>query len=288
MNNYIFNYFKFFFTTFLLFCFNIYVLKASVVKKKEETTANKFIRLNSSQNPWRGVGIVEAKNKKCVAVVIGNNILLTSAYCLVDNPTNKDNLIENMVFKSGFQNNFYLIKSQIKSFLMPNIDFPPRYINDAKNSWALLFTSEDISYPTGVIPIYREPITTDYLKSHKIITVGYSKDKPNDLIASIQCSFNESAIKVNNNSFIESKSASILMQNCSDYFEPMIGSIVLSIDKENSVSLIGIISGNFQNKRKNIIEHFNIVVPMTNLQQNKEQNESQYTEEENNNQILNR
>lgn len=269
MKNYTFHYFKIFFIIFALCFINLYSLKAD-----DRKSSNQPLELSSSQNPWRSVGIIEMKNKKCVAVVIGRNLLLTSSYCLLDNNSNKDNPIENMIFKSGFQNNFYLIKSKIKSFVMHNVSFPPRYINDAKSSWSLLFTSEDILDTTGAIQIYREPITTDYLKSHKIITVGYSKDHPNNLVASIKCSFNESAIKVNDTSFIESKSAPILIQNCKDYFKPLVGSMVLSIDKDNNISIVGIISASFETKKKNVVEYFNVVVPMTSLQNKQKENQN--------------
>ena len=252
--------------------FTILLLVFTIINNKKLIAANPnhAIPLNSSQNPWRSIGVLENNNKKCTAIVVGNNLLLTSAYCLIDENGNKINSTQQLLFKAGYKNGFYLVKTTINSFLMPKIIYPPNNINDTKNSWAFLFTTKNISDITGTMRIYKEPITSKYIKNHKIITVGYTGKEDNGLFASIKCEFNKSDINFNDKSFVDTQSSPILLQICSDYFSPLIGSPVIAIDKENNASIIGIISAKLTKNTKDntnmaIPQSVNVVIPMTYL-----------------------
>ncbi|MGV3278493.1 hypothetical protein ACFX5K_02445 [Rickettsiales bacterium LUAb2] len=236
----------------------------------EADTTQQPISLDSSQNPWRGIGVLEdtANNKTCTAIVVGDSEIMTSAYCLLDNDGNKIQNLTQLSFKSGFQDGFFLTKTQIVSFLMPKLTYPPKNMVDLKNSWAFLFTSTPIGQQVGIIKINTNPIDSEYLKNHRLITVGYQDNIKNGLLASIKCSLNIDGIKYNDKT--PNDPAPLFLQNCIDYFKPLIGSPVVAVDNDNNVSLVAIVSAKLsknipdkKNKPKKL--DLNVLVPMTYL-----------------------
>lgn len=244
---------------------SVFLAMALVRPVKDAIAANGPIHLNSSQNPWRAIGLISTSNKKCVATIIGSNILLSSAYCLLGEDNTKIKDSKDLIFKVGFKDGFYLLRSPISSVLTSKkMGFPPAHIEDTKNSWAFLFTPIPLSSNIPSVQLEDQAVDSAYLHSHKIITVGYDATNTNQLVASIKCQFNSVSIKYNDQHVAEGSSAPILLQSCQDYFQPLIGSPVVSINQNNLVKIIGIVSATLtSNGKAKGPRHISVILPTT-------------------------
>lgn len=132
--------------------------------------------------PWRSLGRVQTSvGGRCTGVVVGTNLVLTAAHCLVSPATRQFLPASALHFLLAYDSGTHQAAARVASYRVGQGYQPGQ--GPVGADWALLTLVEPIGTPDIILPLWREPVPP----RTAVVLGGYQQDRPEVVMADVAC-----------------------------------------------------------------------------------------------------
>lgn len=141
--------------------------------------------IDAATAPWNMIGFVDLSEASCTGTLIGPDVVLTSAHCIVENGVVDTPPVE---FLAGFQNGAHVARSGVRDFFVAE-----GYVNGEQEGtdYAFIYLYQPLGNQLGWMNV--APLTQDQIaemmqgRGPEILQAGYSYDQQGVLTGNIGC-----------------------------------------------------------------------------------------------------